>query len=221
MAIQHQGSSGVVDQVETNTAAVRTVIRPTDIGSLGAYSLGAASGVMAAGLASASPIFSFRYAPGGTTLCLVKRILFDAVNAGTAFAAGTCVFNLFDARSFTASDTGGTSVLPTLNKLRTSFATTGLTAALISSTATLTAGTRTLDSQPLAALVGVASATASIVIIPQATPFFDRRVGEWPLVLANNEGFVIQATVAATGTWTFKVQVDWEEVSTYGTGLAS
>lgn len=174
---------------------------------------------MAAGLGAAAPIFSFRY--GGSGLLLLRRVLFGAANAGTAFTAGTCVFNLFAARSFTASDTGGTTITPTLNKLRTSFATTGLTAALISSTATLTAGTRTLDSQPLATLVGAASATASAVIINPATPFLDRRVGEWPDVIANNEGFVIQATVAATGTWTFSVQVDWEEVSTYGTGLAS
>jgi len=218
MAIQVQGSSGVVEQIETNHAAMRAVFRPTDIGSLGAYSLGGASGVMAAGLAAASPVFSFRY--GGSSLVLVRRVLFDAVNAGTAFTAGTAVFNLFAARSFTASDSGGTAITPTINKLRTSFATSGVADARLSSTATLTAGTRTLDSQPLASLVGAAGA-ASSVIVPQATPFLDRRPGDWPLVLAANEGLVVQATVAATGTWTFKVQIDWEEVSAYGTALAA
>jgi hypothetical protein len=40
-------------------------------------------------------------------------------------------------------------------------------------------------------------------------------MGEQPLQLANNEGFVVQATVPATGTWTFSVQVCRDEVSAY------
>ena len=213
------GQSGKIQEVETNTLAGRAAIKPNDVGALGAYSLGAVSGVMAAGLAANAPIFSFRY--GGANLVLLKRVLLTAINAGTAFTAGVCNFSMFAARSFTASDSGGTSVLPTLNKLRTSQGTTGVSDIRLSSTGALTAGTRTLDGQPLAALTGVASVTASTVIIPPATPLFDRSApGAWPDVIANNEGFVIQATVAATGTWTFAVQVDWEEVSTYGTGLA-
>ena len=86
MAIQVQGSGGVVAQVETNTQAIRVVARPNDVGALGAYSLGAVSGVMAAGIAANSPIFSFRY--GGSNLVLLKRVLISAANAGTAFAAG-------------------------------------------------------------------------------------------------------------------------------------
>jgi len=35
------------------------------------------------------------------------------------------------------------------------------------------------------------------------------------LVLANNEGFVIEATVPATGVWFFDVKVDWEELAAY------
>lgn len=220
MAIQVQGAGGVTAQVETNTEAVRVVSRPDDVGALGAYSLGVASGVMAAGLGAAAPIFSFRY--GGANLVLLKRVLFTAVGLGTAFAAGSAIFQLFAARSFSASDSGGTSVLPTVNKLRTSMATTGVTDIRLSSTATLSAGTRTLDGQPLAVALGAASAVASSVIIPQATPLLDRsQPSAWPDVIATNEGFVIEATIAATGTWTFAVQLDWEEVSTYGTGLAA
>jgi hypothetical protein len=44
---------------------------------------------------------------------------------------------------------------------------------------------------------------------------FDQRPGEHPLVLAQNEGFVIQATVPATGVWFFAVKVDWVEIATY------
>jgi hypothetical protein len=49
------------------------------------------------------------------------------------------------------------------------------------------------------------------------SPFamFDQRPGEHPLVLAQNEGFVIQATVPATGVWFFAVKADWVEIATY------
>jgi hypothetical protein len=35
------------------------------------------------------------------------------------------------------------------------------------------------------------------------------------LLLAQNEGFVVRATVPATGTWQFGVTVVWTEVASY------
>ena len=220
MAVKIVGNAGPDVEVETNTLAMRTVIRPDDYGSLGIYSLGAASGTMAAGLGAAAPIYSLRY--GSANLALVKKVILSVGDTATAFTAGIFTFQLFVARSFTASDTGGTSILPTANtaKLRTSMATTGMTDIRISSTATLTAGTRTLDGQALASVTSSDPATAGQS--PLAPwPIFEARVGEYPLVLAQNEGFEIQATVPATGTWTFSVTTMWEELSTYGTGLAT
>lgn len=204
-------------EVEVNTKALRTVIRPDDYGSLGIYKLGANNGAsaMAAGLAAAAPIFSFRNST--TNVYAIKKVYF-AMNSGTtAFTAGEATFNLFAARSFSASDTGGTSVLPTSNsnKLRTSMATTGAASILISATATLTAGTRTLDGQPLASLVAPIAATTWTQFVPQNTVLLDQRVGEHPLILAQNEGFVIQATVPATGVWFFAVNLDWQELAAY------
>jgi hypothetical protein len=43
----------------------------------------------------------------------------------------------------------------------------------------------------------------------------DQRPGEHPLILAQNEGIVIQATVPATGTWQFGVKIDWTEITAY------
>jgi hypothetical protein len=121
------------------------------------------------------------------------------------------------ARSFTASDTGGTSILPSgnQNKQRTGLmGTTLLTDARISQTATLTAGTRTKDAQALASLVaGVPAVAGQQILLPY--PIFDQRPGEHPLVLAQNEGFVIEATVPATGVWFFGVKVDWVEIAAY------
>jgi len=220
MSIIIAGASGQPAEVETGHRASRAVIRPNDVGALGAYSLAAVSGLMAAGLTAASPIFSLRY--GGAGLALIRRVLISAQTRETAFSAGQVHLDLFVARSFSASDTGGTSVLPTVNKMKTTMATTGMLDARASATAALSAGTRTLDGQPIGMVSAAAIATnLDYVLVPAQTPAFERRVGEWPLVLAVNEGIVLQATVPATGTWSFQVQVDWEEVSAFGSALAA
>jgi hypothetical protein len=38
---------------------------------------------------------------------------------------------------------------------------------------------------------------------------------EHPVLLAQNEGFVVRATVPATGTWQFGITVAWAEVTAY------
>lgn len=226
MAVQVVGNvnNSTAVEVEANTKAMRAVIRPDDYGSLGIYSIGATSGTMAATLGAGSPIFSWRFPTGGTaTLAIVKRVLLSAIGGSTAFAAGTGKFELFAARSFSASDTGGTDITPAAasatSKLRTSMATTSMVGTgdiRISSTGALTAGTRSLDAQPLVSTACVCSATTSVNMLGASSiPFFDQRVGEHPFVLAVNEGFVIQATVTATGTWAFSVTVTWEELASY------
>lgn len=202
-------------EVEVNTKAIRTVVRPNDFGSLGIYSLAGVSGTMAAGLAANSPIYSFRWG-NASNLALVRKVLISAGNAGTGFSAGAATFNMFVARSFTASDTGGTSILPTGNsaKLRTSMGTTLLTDVRVSATATLTAGTRTKDTNPAASLLLGFQSTAGLQLI-FPTAIFEARVSEYPLVLAQNEGFVIEASVPLTGTWTFAVTTVWEELASY------
>jgi hypothetical protein len=218
MASQIAGNTiGNILEVEAGTKAARVTLRPEDYGALGIYSLAPSNGAsaMAAGLAANSPIFSFRW--GNANLALIKRIVFSAGNGATAFAAGIAKFDLVAARSFTANDTGGVSVLPSgnQNKLRTSgMGTTLLTDARISQTATLTAGTRTPDANALASIVaGVPNTAGATIISP--FPMWDARPGEHPFLLAQNEGFVIQATVPATGVWFFAVKVDWIEIAAY------
>lgn len=212
-----------VVEVEQNTNAARVVVRPDDYGSLGIFHQGANNGTtaMSAGLTAASPIFSFRYI--NSNVVLVKRVLLTFGSGGTGFAAGSAQFNMFAARGFSASDSGGTSVATAgsnnNNKLRTSMGSTVYTTsnydARISATGTLTAGTRTLDAQALANISVPIGTGTSTTFIPANSTLFDQRVGEYPLVLAQNEGFVIQATVPATGTWFFSVQWTWLELSSY------
>ncbi len=211
--------------VETNTRAGRVTLYPNDVGLLGAYSTTVKSGIMAAGLAAASPIVSFRWAPATNTtaLCVIRKMKFSMFNLGTAFAVGDALFEYYVARSFTAVDTGGGAATLTTNnaKLRTSFATTQATI-LVSATATLTAGTRTKDANPFRDLQGVDTTTTIpfAPIVLGETEVYRAEPGEYPLILAPNEGVVIEATVPATGTWTFYAGFDWEERLSYGAASA-
>jgi hypothetical protein len=221
-ASQIQGfTTANIVEVEANTRAMRVTLRPEDFGSLGIYAEGKTSAIMAAGLGAAAPIFSARWSHA-TNLCLIKRVTLSLGADTVAFAAGSALFNLFVARSWSAADTAGATAVamtPTgnQNKLRTTGMGTTLFATgdiLISTTGTITAGTRTLDSNPIGALALGVQATAGIPILAP-WPMWDVRPGEYPLLLAQNEGIVLQATVPATGTWKFGIKMDWTEITAY------
>lgn len=210
--------SGNAAEVDANTHALRVNPRPNDYGSLGIYAKGLTSGTMAAGLAAASSVWQMRY--GGSNVLLVKKVLLSAGDTGTAFAAGAITFNLFVARSFSANGSGGTAGTLTGNngKLRTSMSqamSTPIADIRISSTAALTAGTWTLDTDPCGGITTSIDATAGRPMVAPGTELLRALPGEYPLVLANNEGLNLQATVPATGTWVFSVSVVVEELSAY------
>jgi hypothetical protein len=213
MALQIIGASGTIQDVEAATKAARSTLRPIDYGALGSYKKAGVSGLMAAGLAGAAPIFSFRGL--AANLILVRRVRFGAGSV-TGFAAGIALFNMFVARAFTVNDTGGGALVLTTNnaKLRTSMATSLVQDFRISSTATLTAGTRTKDADPVGSIATSVTATAGAPVVAP-TDLFNQPASNHPLVLAPNEGFVIEATVPATGTWTFAAEVEWDEIAAY------
>ncbi len=193
-----------------------TPIAPLYGGLLGEYSMSLASGTIGAGASAASPIFSFRY--GGSGVAIVKRVTITVYTRDTAFTAGDGIFRLFAARAFTASDSGGTAATLTTNngKLRTSFATTAVSDVRISSTAALTAGTRTLDATALATVqVPVAGTVTYTTLLAPTDLWVKPTAGDYPAVFATNEGFIIAATVPATGTWSASVSVDWAEYSSF------
>ena len=215
-------SGGPFLQVDPTHQAGRISIRPMEYGPRGgAYSIGSLSGIMAAGLAAASPVVCFRWAPtDNKTLALVRRVRFTAGNLGTAFTAGGIQINMFVARAFTVIDTGGAALTTSGNnaKRRSSFPPSQLTAGqiVVSATAALTAGTRTKDANPCGAIGTSIAATAGNIVVPMPGLLFDNgEAGKYPLVLAPQEGFCIEATVPATGTWTFAWDMDWDEVESY------
>ena len=215
MAIQIQGNSGVISEVESTSRASRVTTRPIDVGALGAYALNSTTGTMVAGLAAGSPVYSFRWSDSSGKVALIRTIRLS-MSSVTAMVVGLGFFDVVAARSWTASDSGGNliSLAGNNNKRRTSFG-SSLAEIRQSSTAALTAGTRTLDGNAIAGIRFGTTAVANTVFLqtnPVWTPDFD---GEWPLVLGQNEGFVIRATVPGTGTWNMDVSLEWSEVASF------
>ena len=226
MAVIEGGVSGALAGVGAENASPQHVAAyPVVHGAGGAYSAGMTSGTMAAALASAAEIFQFRYVTAASRVCLVHRVEFSAGALAAATAAGVVGFKMCAARGWSAAGSGGTRGTLTGNnaKLRTAYATSEVTDMGISTTAALTAGTKTLDTMDLAAImigIGTGAITVSVPLrlVPPGTALFDQaKQGNNPLVLASQEGFVIRTINAmpATMTWSFGVTVTWSEVPNF------
>jgi hypothetical protein len=182
------------------------------------YSLAIVSGTMAAGLAADSPILAFRW--GSPLMCLVRKITVQAANlSSTQFAEGFALISAYMARQFTVQDTGGSAVAWTVagsgrkgdRFAASEFGSFGEIRA--SSTATLTAGTRTLDTNPFAAIVGHGGAVPNTSLFNGEGVVWDAPFGRQPIELRANQGIILQATVPGTGTWKFKIGIEWDEMS--------
>jgi hypothetical protein len=189
---------------------------PVDYGTGGCFQMACKSASMAAGLASASPIFSFRNSSATMNLIL-RRLRMNAWSLGTGFTAGLATFDLFVARSFTLSDSGSSPISTASRNgaLRGSAMASSIIGDLrVASTGTLTAGTRTLDANPIETWSVAAPSGTNTPFANNSMPvvLFERLADEHPLVLAQNEGFVVQATVPATGVWGFQITPAWDEV---------
>lgn len=186
-------------------------------GLLGSYSASHLSGTMAAGLGAAAEIFQFRWTSKVATGLIHSVSLDGLAGSATAFAAGFAKVDLLAARAWTADGSGGTDMTLTGENaaLRTSMPVTLVGAIRGSATAALTAGTKTLDSQPLGLHPFSTGTVVSVIYVPQKVALYDENAAQHPIILAENEGFVVRATVPATGTWQFGITVRWSEASRY------
>lgn len=224
MAIQIQGNAGTVSEVDGTTfRALRTTSRPVDHGALGAYAFGGFTGILPAALAANSEIFQFRWTHA-SNLAVIRKVRIAASVTTTFFAAGVPVqIDLVKATGWTGAGTGGTAVSPAaLLKRRTSMGSSLVASGdiRIATTAALGAGTKTLETLSLSSLLAGGPITASLngTIIAPGTILWQAEVAdqEHPLVLVQNEGFVIRSVaVPATGTWMAAVTVDWAETTVY------
>lgn len=226
MAVLEGGVSAALAGVGAEASSpLHTVRLPVSYGSGGFYRMGMTSGTMAAAIAANAEIFQFRYVTAASRIALIHKVSISAGALAAATAAGLIAFRMAAARAWTAAGSGGTRATLTGDNvnLRTSMATSEVNDAGISSTAALTAGTKTLDTTDLASLsmgIGTGAITVSLdlPIIPQTNLFDSDGEGQHPLVLANQEGFIIRTganTFPATMTWGFSVNVLWAEVPAF------
>ena len=224
MAIVIRGATDSTADVDGTTFnALRVTGRPVNYGSFGSYSLGTSSGTMAATLAANSEIFQFRW-PDSTNLALVRRVDISAGALVGANAAALIGFRMIAARAWTTAGSGGARPVLTDNncKLRGNTGTSLVNDVGISTTTGLTAGTKTLDAAGLAAVsIGIGTANVNTMISNSFlanTALFDATHTISPLILAQNEGFVLRSDANAfpiTMTWGFSVNVVWAEVGVF------
>lgn len=217
-------SIGLIDTITSSLAkigtngGVRTAVVPlTDATLLGSYSTGQVSGTIAAGtITSLGKIAAFRWAPTTTTnLARIRRI---KVSMGelTAFAAGFASLQAFFGRAYTVADsTGATASTITGNnaKLKTAWATSNGGTLYVATTGLISGGTVTMDTNPLAIVASSVVATSGAPPWPAPFDLFRAEAGDHGIVLANQEGVVIQGIAPATGTMSFGITVEWDEYS--------
>ena len=232
MAIQLQGNGGTVAEVDGTTyRAFRTTARPIDYTTGGSYRHAIRSGTIAATLAANGIIYAFRW--GDTSLAVIHRIRAQLF-ANIAFTAAFNDMSMYAkiGRSYTASHTGQTAGTLTGNnaKLRTSMPTSKIATngdIRIANTAVLGGGTVTEDTDPFVYsivgkpnVVNVATGTEFLAPQPMVTLDYEPDMGDGvhPLVLAQNEGFLIHngpVVWPAAGTGVLVVQVNWSEVAAF------
>lgn len=231
MPIQIQGAAGPSGSIVLTAGVgieaakgLHVLAKPTDHDGLGHYRVSVVTGTMAAGLAAGAQVFQFKWT-SATNFAVITSIR-SYFQTLTKFTAGTLTdhtsLDAYVARSY-ALGGGGTTLDLTGNsgKMRTSMA-SSLAAINVSTTAALTAVT-TLDAQPFEqSLESGDTATTTSAIDPQIRRpglIYQARMdgGEHPLVLAQNEGFVLRNRTVwpAAGTGVYSFLVQWAETTVF------
>lgn len=220
MGIQLQGNGGTIAEVDGTTfRAQRVTPRPIEHGAFGQYRLSTTVALVVTQAANGT-LFSFRWGDA-TRLCVIQHIELALLQTAAATATIMPNYEIFIARGFTASDSVGTAITLTGNSMKKRTSTMGTT--LVTDirksavAAGLTVGTRTLDADPILQMY-----TNSTIATPNPTVYtreFNAETGlEHPIVLAQNEGFIVRGpsiVFGAAGTANLNVEVVWAEVSSY------
>lgn len=223
MAIQIQGNSGVIAEVDGTTfRAMRVVARPLDYGALGHYQVGVSTAAYVA-IAAATIMFSMRWTDA-TRFAVVYKACVSVGATVAATAAAHIDRALQIVRGFTVSDSGGTAITLTGNnqKMRTSMATSLMGDMRVMGAAVLTAGTGTADAQAIGKVnaamgTGAITTSPSLTVIPYTEILRDDGGYSHPVVLAQNEGLRWMNPVAgpAAASLITAFQMGWAEVTAF------
>lgn len=183
------------------------------------------TGTIGAAASAGAELLQFRFLSGTKTWALVYGIQFTGLGiVAVATAAGPLGFEIVPARSWTAAGSGGTRIATTGDNLQTETAlpVSQVNDLGIATTAALTAGTKSLDANAQGNIVGgvgTAAVTAygPTSIVPAGYLYNAGGEGGQPLVLANQEGFVVRTTHAGPTALTYSAgfEVIWLEVTTF------
>jgi len=226
MAVIEGGVSAALAGVGNQAfSGLHTVGGPFPVGAGGAYRLSMVSGTIAAALAANSELFQLRYVTSASRVALIHGISVSAGANVAATAAALLSLRATIARAWTVAGSGGTRATLTGDnqQLRTSHATSEVSDAGMATTGALTAGTKNLDSQDIGGVsygvgTGALTTTPNFTLVPKTNLFGDFIGGlASPIVLANQEGFVIRSGIIgpATMTWALTVDVAWSEVDAF------
>mgnify|MGYP000872494831 CR=1 FL=1 len=189
-----------------------------------AYRFAGFTGTIAAALAANSEVLQFRFVAGTKSFAVVEQVIFDGLGVITAAtAAGALGFQLVPARAWTVAGSGGTRIAQTGDNLQLETASPNSQVADIgiATTGALSAGTKTLDANAIGLAIGGVGTAALTAYAGTALinnqPLLDAQTGGAPLVLANQEGFVIRTTHAGPAGLTYVAgfTVCWREVAAY------
>ena len=221
MAVIEGGVSAALAGVGAESgSAMHILAKPDAVGVLGHYRTSHRT-VLVNTQAANSRLFELQNAHA-TNLIVVHEVHVEWTQTAAHTAAIMDSIDIYRCTSFSAVDTTNT-VTPVISKLRTSFGTAGANVrgcTVAGIAAGMTGGTLTKDTAPLRqwglwllAAVPTGGPTPSV----SASLWPDVASGEHPLVLVQNEGFIIENRVllgAAAGS-AVSIDVTWSEVTAY------
>ncbi len=218
----NSGSPGLY--VGATNFASRGEPRPTDYATFGHYSAALSSGIIPViGTFGANgEIMQWRWSDT-TRLCLIRKVTLDVSITTTMAAAGVPLeIAMLKSSAWSGVGTGGTRpTFGTQCKMRSTMGSTllGANDVGISTTAALGAGTKTLETTPIANAIAGMPITNSLTGITLLNYIlFDANMGDGghPLTFATQEGFSLTVVNApGTGTWRLGVKIQWCELASF------
>jgi hypothetical protein len=208
--------------------------RPKEFGGQyalrGSYRMMISTGAVttiAAATATAGHLFAFRWVDSTVARCFLRLVTARFILTTAYGAAQETGCDLIVARGYSASHTGATAVdvggtVASTGKLMTSLNTSLMAtgSCRVAGAGALTAGTHALDANPLGVLSDWSSAVGATVPTTSSGAqsaggiLYDAR-GDTvqPLVLAQNEGFIIRNLIlmGATGVGRWDFVIEWDE----------
>ncbi len=225
MAVIEGGVSGSVVEVGLGAAIpAHMTAKPIPVGALGHYRWSGTTGTIAAALAANAQLWYLRWTDATRIALITKiRVSFQPLTLFTAATLTDFGFDLFRATSISAGAGGTQITAASVTKMRSSMGASLAADMRIATTGNLTALT-TLDTYPICSSVGdtqrvnpAAATEEQRVNDPTLLFQVDMASGEYPLVLAQNEGVVLRNRTVwpAAGTGIVQVEIAWAETTLF------